>query len=214
MKKLYQVLFAALAVVMVAGFSSCGSDIRKVGGVLLTDQADIDLAVQYVTEHVPADALVTKVNFVPGEDVGVTKYALYMRVYYYVGTGDMLNVMLAPLMKKGSKPHVENEREAGYDGNEIANGVKFAEIDFSKIAGYISSAGQMVLAADEEYEESLNFEGVSGYEMTFAGDPKNATAEFSIESKDFETSTDTRDDYYEFEFRVKNGKLISEDGLE
>lgn len=216
MKKFQRVLLVAVAIVWAAGMVSCSSDIRKSKGVLMTEQGDIDLAVQFVAEYIPADAKVTYINFLPDRNAGVTLYVSYLRVYYFEKDSQVQKVMLCPLTARAAKPSVESETDdpSEYPYNWPEAGVAFSEIDFSKIAGYVERAGKMVVAASDLYEKPTHFSGIGSYEMTFTGDPKNAYVEFSIESKDVETSTETRDDYFLFDFEVKNDQLISKDELE
>ncbi len=209
MKKVQRILSAIAAVVWLAGVVSCGSDIRKSKGVLMTEQGDIDVAVQYVAGFIPSDAKVTYVNFLTDKTAGVTRYVSYMRVCYFENGSRVMKEMLYPLMARGPEPSLEREEDREYPYNWPADGVAFSEIDFSKVAGYVERAGEMVVAAGNRYEKPTRFSGINGYRMSITGDPKNVYAEFLIESQDSETS----DPDYTFDFAVMNGELIPPDEL-
>lgn len=215
MKKIYTFMAIAMGVVVMS-LTSCGGGVsRNTNGSNMSKQADIDLAVEYAKQFVGENDAVVKVSFVPIDDKSVMLSAGFMRIYLYAdGDSDKLSVLLCPLTSGSKKPYVEETFDAGYKGMDLEDGVKLADIDFSKVAAYVNQAGNMVVAADDLYEANLHFSGFSYLNMTFEGDGKNPYYDFIIESKDFETSTADQDDYYPFEFEVIDGKLISADDLE
>lgn len=215
MKKIYKLMTLAMCVAMI-GLTSCGGVKRNMNGANITNQDDINLAVEYAKQFVGENDLVTKVSFTPINDERVMLNSGFMRVYLYEnGESDKLSVLLCPLKSGESKPSVEKTYNTGYEGMDVEKGVKFADIDFSKVSGYVNQAGDLIVKAGESlYEESLNFSGFTYINMSFDGDAKNPYYDFVLESKDFETSTADRDDYYPFEFEVIDGQLISADDLE
>jgi hypothetical protein len=214
MKKFQRILWVMAAVAWVAGAVSCGSDIRPRKGVLMTEQGDIDLAVQYVAGFIPADAKVTYINFLTDKSIGRTLYATCMRVCYFENESYVMKEMAYSLTASGPEPSLEREETTEYPYNWPADGVAFSEIDFSKVAGYVQSAGEIVAAAGGRLEKPTRFSGISGYVMVMNGDPKNAYAEFSIQSQNPETAVEAPDIYDSFDFSVMNGQLRSPDGLE
>ena len=208
MKKLYKSTFISMFVVVLAVMTACGGgDKRNVNGVFMTNQKDIDVAFSLGNDIFEESDLITRVEFEQKRRSGVNKYAEEMRVFIYEEGNDSLQVIVFPLMRNESKPYHDRSYAAGWNGNKRENGVKYAEIDYSKIAEYLEKAGENVVAQGVVYEEPLFFSGVAEYTMIFDKDPKNPLHTFSVESRDTATSTQFMDEYYEFKFEVRDGKL-------
>ncbi len=208
MKKIFTCTLVAMAALLLA---ACSSDKRPYAGVHMDDPEQIAQAFTLVADSIIREGdAIYKIEFKSREGKGVTKYAGTMTLYVFEGECDTMRKATYYLVH-GDKGWEIDDRFAEVSSIKREQSVKLAEIDYSNISKYLKEAGDMVVAAGVEYEEPLFYSGVGRYTMVFNKDPKNAMAEFTVESIDTAKSTANMDRFWEFEFEVVDGKLISKD---
>ena len=188
MRKLKQTFILLVLVLSITTlFSSC----EKLFGYDFTKQEGVDNIKAKIAEHIPADALVSKIRFM-GDDVNSfsTKMVIVTVNYYEPNSSELKQTLIYT-----TQDNVQDRTKylISFDKKLMPeDAIKLSDIDMSKVAGNIARAVEMIK------EEDYPFSGIEDYVIIPKGNNENTIHEFHIQSR---SGSDTK---------IKGGKTVTE----
>lgn len=191
MKKTVYLLFATF---ILLSLKSCDS----ISGIKITDQASIDKMISSkIEKHIDPDASIFEISFLNTADFSL-EMDIVSVVLLLQGAEEPIQLNIT--VSGNQEPRETKVLSSRLKNRTADSGLKFSEVDFSKIASNIDKAAQIMQS------EAYDLSGVKSYTMATSANRDDVKHSFELRSKDG-TSLDTKNgraamvtEYYEFNF--------------
>jgi hypothetical protein len=192
MKRLSQrIVLSLVAFALMVSFTSC--DFLMGSSYDFSKQADADKAKEKIAKEIPADALIANITWgFASNTEQLTNELNITNIFYFDATSKELKNIYINGFSNEVKDRSDRINPIDKNKYKIEDTVAFSDLDFSKIAGNIKKAEEIITAED------LPFSGIENYEITVDPSTKQVIHNFGIQSKG-----DTKS-------KIKHGQMISE----